>query len=609
MKTGRKYITDYEKLLVLLSFAVLFIITLTYLLLFGESVFFYQENRSLFIFSDDYLQMYSIKPGGILVYAGNFLTQFYYDYLLAAIILTVLLLLLSFVFLMISKKMEVKGISTVLLVLLPSCILLLLQTRNYFYIHYILGFLLTSLTFFVTIVTKRSIRLFVVAGLIPVLYYITGSFILVYLGMYLVYTIRSEKGKHRLMIPLVMISFSILTFLVFKEIIFLQPADHLVLYPLFQNDSKKLTTIICLFSVFFILIPFLLEKLTFKTADNKRGRTISMAAYTVFFTVIIFLLSHFYDRSFSGVMKLEKMVYNQDWNAVIKKMERDPSTDIISQYYYNLALSEKNQLCERLFFVQQNYGPMSLALPRDKEQSYRTIYYYYAIGLVKEAHHLAYELMVKNVFTPENFKMLVKTELINGNYKVAARYINMLKKTIYYKSWAEKYEKMLFRPELINSDPELGQKARLQPPEDFYIAADDATNIELLLLADPSNKIAFEYKLARLLLEKDILAVADEVKKMKQIGYIVIPRHIEEAVERLKGISNEIPDLGGLEVSNETKKRYLRYGEVFRTYGRSKSLLEKNIKKAEKNTFWYYLQFGIVNSDFYSAKPENNSIY
>ena len=116
-----------------------------------------------------------------------------------------------------------------------------------------------------------------------------------------------------------------------------------------------------------------------------------------------------------------------------------------------------------MFFGRQSYGSKALTLTRDNDQSYRAMYFYYAVGLTCEAHHLAYELMVQHGYRPENIKMLIKTEMINGNFKVAERYINVLKKTMHYKKWSEKYEKMLFTPDLVNSDPELGGKIRLLP--------------------------------------------------------------------------------------------------------------------------------------------------
>ena len=78
---------------------------------------------------------------------------------------------------------------------------------------------------------------------------------------------------------------------------------------------------------------------------------------------------------------------------------------------------------------------------------------------------------------------------------------------------------MLFKPDIVNSDPELGEKIRLLPKEDFYIVADDFRNLEMLLQVNPDNRIAFEYKIARLLLEKDLMAVGSEVKRLKGMGY------------------------------------------------------------------------------------------
>ena len=45
--------------------------------------------------------------------------------------------------------------------------------------------------------------------------------------------------------------------------------------------------------------------------------------------------------------------------------------------------------------------------------------------------------------TPEGLKMLIKTDLIFGNYKTAARYIGILKRSIFYRKEALKYEKTL----------------------------------------------------------------------------------------------------------------------------------------------------------------------
>jgi hypothetical protein len=357
------------------------------------------------------------------------------------------------------------------------------------------------------------------------------------------------------------------------------------------------------------MFPLFIKNIGLFNINKKLARVIPLATIVTAFPLIVFLLFKLYNPDLENLMQLEKSVFKQDWDAVIRHHEKFPSANIIGQYYYNLALAEKGQLCDRMFFGQQSFGPMSLTLPRDDEHLMRAIYFYYAIGLISEAHHLAYEIMVQHGYTPENIKLLIKTELIDGNYKVAERYINVLKRTLHYKGWAEKYEKMLFNPGLINSDPELGEKIRLLPKKDFFIATNDAQNIDLLLKDYPDNKIAFEYKMARLLLEKDLLEVTSEVKKMKAIGYKNIPRHIEEAVLELVNVTKELPDLGGLYIRSETEWRFIQYRTILNSYRGNKSLLEKAMKKTEKNTFWYYLQFNVIKSVFFERNPVESTIY
>jgi hypothetical protein len=185
----------------------------------------------------------------------------------------------------------------------------------------------------------------------------------------------------------------------------------------------------------------------------------------------------------------------------------------------------------------------------------------------------------------------------------------VLKKTLHYKKWAEKFEKMLNNPQIAYTDPELGAKIRLMPREDFFITTDDSRNVDMLLKSNPENRKAFEYKIARSLLEKDIIAAVDELSKMKELGYTSIPKHIEEAVVAYRNYAKETPDLGGLHVNPETERRFIRYRSVLNAYKGNKSLIEKTITKSEKNTFWYYLQFSTVRSDFWKSTPPGRDIY
>lgn len=580
-----------EKFIVYLSFTLLFIISASYFYWIGNGIFFYQENRLLFIFSVEYLQKFILKPGGLLEYSGNFLTQGYFSRAYGSLIISSLLILLCYLFLRINRRLSANKSFTLFLILLPSCLLLLLQKRYDHLMHFNLGYLLVALWFLFSLILKGKRVLIFILVSFPLFFYLVGSFVLIYLGMYIIYCLVFEKGFLRYLIPVVLLAVALITFILFKQVIFLQPVDHLLHYPLPVIDFKNLPVYLYLLCGYIVLFPFLIKLFTSITIKQRFAETIPIVSVLAIFPLTILLLSKHNDPDIANLFKTEKAVFKQDWNAIIKQHQSTPSTNLIGQYYYNLALSENGQLCDKLFLGHQDFGAKSLTLQRENELINRAVYFYYTIGLISEAHHLAYESMVNFGYRPENIKLLIKTELINGNYRNAEQYINVLKKTLHYKRWAEKYEKMILNPALINTDPELAEKIRFLPKKDFFVRPNDMQNIELILMASPDNKRAFEYKMARLLFEKDINTVVDEVRKMKERGYTHIPRHIEEAIVTFISLYNEFPELGGLSLNPETEARFIRYRTFYKLYGGNKSRIEKEIKKEERNTYWYYYQF------------------
>ena len=186
--------------------------------------------------------------------------------------------------------------------------------------------------------------------------------------------------------------------------------------------------------------------------------------------------------------------------------------------------------------------------------------------------------------------MLIKTDLINGNYKVAEKYINILKKTLHYRSQAKKYEAMLFKPELIKSDPELGEKIKLQPTGDFPIRIKNPqTNVLLLLNTNPLNKKAFEYKIAWYLLEKNVAGVVTEMKRLKEMGYVKIPRHMEEAAMAYSVNMGPLPDLEGLKIGKETEKRFNDYETALTFFNGNQAAGRRALQITGFNTYWLYL--------------------
>jgi len=531
-----------------------------------------------------------IKPGGLLEYTGNFIAQFYYYPFLGSLINSIFLILFFISLLKIRRKLT-SGSFSLLIILAPVIFLFFLQTRYTHAAYNSLGYLSAPIFFLLFLMFRGKVSRYIIISFYPLLYYLTGSFALISMLIIIIYCIIYEKKIHRYMLPLFISLISVISFFVFKEALFYQTGKQLLYYPLPVFQVSRLPVLYTILCAYICLLPVFIKLSGLVDLSYKISSMIDIALLIIVFPLVIFFLVKNYDQKISILFRIEKSVFKQDWNTVIKIQEKYLSTNSNTQYYYNLALSEKGQLCNRMFHGPQYFRAKSLILPRETENLNRAFYFYYTVGLAGEAHHLAYESMVLNGYSPENIKFLIKTDLINGNHKPAERYINVLKKTLFYRGQARAFERMLYKMELVNSDPDLGEKVRLLPRKDFFIGPDDNQNIEMTLMANPENKRAFEYKMARLLLEKDLRSLIAEVKKMKAMGYTSLPKHIEEAVVLYLYAAREFPDIGEIKINPDTELKFGRYLSVFNLNSTNKTKLESEIQRIAGNTFWYYYQF------------------
>ena len=563
-----------------------------YFFFLGNYVLYFQETQALFVFSGDYLHKYLVKPGGLLEYAARFLTQFYAGRFSGAIILSIVLILPGIILYFINKRM-IPGISfSLLFLLIPSSLLMLMQANYYHLMEYNLGFVLI-LTYYLFMVSAsgRYHRILVIL-LFPVFYYIAGAYALISAGMYIIHYLFLEKAVRKYIYISILLATGAVSFLVFWKILFLQPVDHIIFFPLplLENAGYKATFLIL--TGYIILYPLICMVAKSWKNSNFNKMLYSYASVILAFAVVIFFLFKIYNPQTARVVKLEKLIFEGKWNEAIRFQEKKPARNLIGEYFYNVALSETDQLCEKLFNGPQDFLAGSLVLPWGDEHLNRGGYFYYSIGLINEAHRWAYEEMVVYGYRPQNIEMLTKTSLIDGDYRMAKKYINILKMTIYYRKRALEYEKMADNPDLILSHPELGAKLKILPKNNFFIQFNEPqNNLPLILEGQPDNRKAIEYYLAGLLLTKKVELAVNNIKNMKDSGFNSIPRNLEEAVLIYYNSTKVLPDLGGLKVSAETQLRFDHYFASYIEARKNPSTMKEKMQSEFGNTFWYYFHF------------------
>ncbi len=569
-----------------------FLVAFAYFYFAGNYVLCFQETQSLFIFSGDYLHGYLIKPGGLLEYAAKFLTQFYAGRFTGSLILSIILTLPGFLLYRINKKMFRGNTLPLALLLIPSCLMMLMQANYYHLMEYNLGFVLILTFYLVSILAANKNHKTIILVLLPLFYYLAGAYVLIFTGLYIVHNLFAEKGKWKYLYPGFLILTYAISFLIFWKVLFLQPAGHLFLFPFPVLENRFYVATFFILSGYLVFYPALYKYLSSLQKDIFSNRGISIISVVLVFALSLIMLVKIYNPQTSRVIELQRLVFNEKWEEAVRFQESKPSRNLIGEYFYNVALSETGQLCDRLFFGDQDFGANSLVLPWGDEHLNRGAYFYYAIGLSNEAHRWAYEEMVVYGKRPQNMELLIKTSLINGDLRMARKYAGILKETLYYRDEAGRFEAMADNPQLINSDAELGPKVKILPKSSFFIKFNEPqNNLPLLLESQPDNKKAFEYYIAGLLLTKNIEGVMDNVSVMQRSGYTRIPRFIEEAVMIYYNSTKTTPDLGGLEVSLDTQERFRKYFSLYMEARKNPSTLKETMQKKFGNTFWFYYHF------------------
>jgi len=577
--------------LFLLPYTAFLLIAYIYFGFISNYILYFQEKSSLFVFSYEFLQEHLNKPGGLLIWLGKFLSAFYYYPPAGALILSSVLTLVVFSITKISYILT--GKYSLIVSFLIGAILFYLHTNYRFLLFNSLGLLIQLGLFWIAIRYLTFFKGWIPVIIVPFLYYVTGGFTIIYLLLTISFLFY-YKNKTMWLQVFSMWALSVLLYLLSSEFLFFQSDKTLLTYPLAQYNSGSQQIIFLTVSGLISILPELFF-IRFKEPRRLRISYVmrSISGTTILIIILVIIAALRIDIKTRKYFYVEKLFCENKFDEVIAYNTANPPTNLLTVYLNNIALCETGKLDDQLFHFPQNKDGKTLFLEWKLESEILNIggYFYYTAGMINEAHRWAFENMVMKGFTSEGLKMLIKTELINANYDMVEKYIGVLKKTLFYRTEAESFEKLLKSGLIEGSDSELVKKRQTKTEHDFFTITDNPSiNLGLILASDSMNRKAFEYNLAFLLLKKNYNGILHEMAGFQRLGYTKLPVHIEEVVIAL-AVSNKgkIPDTGNLRISKKTELRWNQYLSVLQQYGNNIKSAEPELRKRFGDTFWYYV--------------------
>ena len=476
-------------------------------LIFGVAVFLffglayphhlhYQEQFQLFLFDNTYVWDIVKLPGGISDLLGRFCTQFFLYAWSGAFIIGLLLSVIQLLTLRLVNWGRFYGLSYV-----PSCLLLLFLLDENALLGGVWAVLITLLASWGFDKLYGRLRDILLVAAIPVLYWLAGPICIVF---FLIQALRfkSQKWYYGVFV-LLAIMLVILAYYIPVPTSSLWYGIHYHRYP---TVFPTLLWVAAL-SVFVLPLLMSIPKLStlFSNSSSLTSTLISFAVVAVCMGCFVWKNANFKAEK---IMGYDFMARHQQWNRIIETINAERPNNQIGVTVQNLALAMRGMLANHGGEYSQN-GILGLLpdVDRDATSPLPTAEAFYLLGMINVAQRTVFEAQEAILDFQKSarcYKRLAQTNLINGDYEVARKYLTALQKTLFYSDWANETLRLLGNEKAIAQHPEYGHLRKCAYNDDFYFS-DHVTPemLESLYYKNRENRLAYEYLIAYYMLTGD----------------------------------------------------------------------------------------------------------
>jgi hypothetical protein len=586
----------------LLFTAVLLSFYFIYLLLRIDPKLIYQSQEPVFFFDRYFIHEFFSYPGGLNEIASRFLSQFFYFSWTGA-----LLLALVFAFVTLNTWLFIRSITTVCPVLylhwIPSIILLALHSEYRFPLALTLGLLwaLLCVNIYIRLApSKSALRFMLYLVLQSILYYVAAGQAFIFSLIIIVYEVLHNR---RVILPLLYILLSALLPYLGATSVFIIRFQDAYTKLLISCDMYRVTWLSWVLYGFF---PFVLLLLIFEKKYVKAGKKstnklwdrllchrpfpIKLIQAVIILSLVAVSALYSYNKKEKVFLLIDHHARFEEWQKVLDIAQKGLPISNVVQCQVNRALYHAGYLCDEMFRMPQLFGSSGLFMDKSFRAAYSLQYsdLFFDLGLINESEHWAHEAIAARGDTAWNLQRLALANLLKEKPEIAKKYLSMLHKTMWHKTWAEEYQKYLSNGSDFWSQPKFQYLKSVMPESDFLVSPAEPELCLEELLKNTSNKMAFEYFMAGCLLDGQISLFMKHLQLLNSFNYPKIPRHFEEAMliyTQLTGGKGIV--LPGKTISEQTIRRFEDFNRIMAKHNKNKNAARSELTKY-RDTYWYY---------------------
>ena len=501
----------------------------------------FQEQYQMFLFDTGYFLERIVLPGGLADYISEFLVQFYYMPVLGGAIIALLLMGIQAAVWGLMKQYGARhDFPGYLLSFLPSIALWCAMGDQNVLLSFVVAlFGALVIGWIHNRFHNRLVKVVFELVSTALVYWLLGPVVFLYAALMIGDTLKNAKQKGNVLsgigysagILILTIAWILLSTQTLQY-----PVSRLFLglnYYRYPGVTFLLIYIVMALAAF---IPFLGMVHPHSSALQKwqKSKWVMAVAYVIVLFASVCGIRTSFDELTYEMIDYDFWIRTEQWNKIIEHAEKKPATSPLGVSSVNLALSQTGQLPDRLFeFYQNGAEGLFPVFSRDMTSPVFTSEVFYRLGMVNDAERYMFEAQeaIPNFQKSARLtRRIAECEIINGNYEVAAKLLRKLQKTIFYSNWANQTMALLGNEKAINRHPIYGKLRKYREKKQDFLFSDREMDqmLGLLFLNDKSNKMAYEYLMCYVLLQRDFNKFMQYYPLGRFVGYDHIPRSFQE---------------------------------------------------------------------------------
>lgn len=501
----------------------------------------FQEQYQMFLFDSGYFLERIVLPGGLADYISEFLVQFYYMPVLGGAIIALLLMGIQTAVWGLMKQYGARhDFPGYLLSFLPSIALWCAMGDQNVLLSFVVAlFGALVIGWIHNRFHNRLVKVVFELVSTVLVYWLLGPVVFLYAVLMIGDTLKNAKQKGNVFSG---IGYSVCILVL--TIAWILLTTQTLQYPLYRifaglnyyRYPGAISPLPFVVMVWAVVIPFLgmipcrqksLQKL-------QQSKVVIVLSYVLVIVASWFGIKASFDEMTYELIDYDFLVRTGQWDKIIEKAEKKPATTPLSVSCVNLALSQKGMLADRLFEFYQNGGEgLFPTFTRDMISPVSTAEIFFRLGMVNDAERYMFEAQeaIPNYRKSARLtRRIIECDIINGNYKVAAKLLRRLQKTLFYSNWANQTMALLGNEKAINRHPIYGKLRKYREKKQDFLFSDREMDqmLGLLFLNDNHNKMAYEYLMCYELLQRDMEKFMQYYPLGRFVGYDHIPRTFQE---------------------------------------------------------------------------------